>query len=189
MTVAAGETAEVRFAYACLGGGGAHAPAFWANKNGEAIVADDGGTEAELAALRSLNLRDAAGADFDPATFAALREWMRGASGKNMAYALSAQLAAMHLALEASYVAPDATVHVPELTPFGIAGPWGFTPLATVLDAANQDLATNLYPPPGSAAHAVQGALRDALERSNANQNFVSPVPCPFVYPTDDLLP
>jgi hypothetical protein len=47
--------------------------------------------------LRSLNLRNEDGSHFDPATYSAFSAWLGKASGTNMAYDLSGQLAGMKL--------------------------------------------------------------------------------------------
>jgi hypothetical protein len=65
---------------------------FWANKNGQALI-----TEADLAVLRGLNLRNADGSDFDPWTKTQLRSWLLSGYAVNMSYMLSVQMAAMQL--------------------------------------------------------------------------------------------
>ena len=47
--------------------------------------------------LRNLNLRNADGSNFDPTTPAQVKTWLSKATATNMAYMLSAQLAAMAL--------------------------------------------------------------------------------------------
>jgi hypothetical protein len=62
---------------------------FWSNKNGQKLF-----TNADLAALVALNLRNANGSAFDPASYAAYKTWLLSATATNMAYMLSAQMSA-----------------------------------------------------------------------------------------------
>ena len=55
--------ATVEFGNLCLGAGGGLTLGFWSNKNGKALFGAD-----DLALMVSLNLRNASGSNFDPAT-------------------------------------------------------------------------------------------------------------------------
>ena len=94
----------------CLGEGGANAGPFWVNRDGWAVM-----TPADLTFLSSLYLRNAIGGDFNPATTKAFSNWLARATTNNMAYALSAQLAAMQLNVRHNYVNGSALVYAPAL--------------------------------------------------------------------------
>src|SRR6266567_2731075 len=83
---------SVTFGNVCLGAGGGLTLGFWSNKNGQALV-----STADLSYLGSLNLVNGAGTAFDPASYSTFRSWILSATAVNMAYMLSAQLAAMEL--------------------------------------------------------------------------------------------
>src|SRR5262249_52383787 len=55
------------------------------------------GTSSDLSFLGRLNLKTASGEDFDPGSVSAFQTWLNAAAATNMAYMLSAQLAAMEL--------------------------------------------------------------------------------------------
>jgi hypothetical protein len=74
----------------CLGPGGGKTLGFWSNKNGQALFGAD-----DLAEMVALNLRNADGSHFNPASYASFRTWILSATATNMANMLSAQLAAM----------------------------------------------------------------------------------------------
>jgi hypothetical protein len=78
----------------CLGGGGAHGLGYWIGKQGENALLTTGKMQQALSRLRMLNLRNGSGEHFDPYTYESLRNWLKGANGKNMMYMLSAQMAA-----------------------------------------------------------------------------------------------
>jgi len=65
---------------------------FWSNKNGQSYI---NGTD--LAMLVALNLVDAKGLDFNPASYTAFRTWLLRADAVYMGYMLSAQLSATKL--------------------------------------------------------------------------------------------
>ena len=170
--LAAGETATVEFGNVCLGGGGGHTLGFWSNKNGQATLNDGGTLAPELALLSSLSLRNATGADFDPAAYAALRNWLLNGTAVNMSYMLSVQLAAMVLNVEAGFVDGDALVYDGD----------DFVSVDDLIAAANAELAADGYTPAGDPNRAIQEALKDTLDAANNNQNFVQASPCPFSF-------
>lgn len=182
--VAPGECVTVMFGNLCLGGGGGHTPGFWSNKNGQAKMNDGGTMVPELSLLSSLNLRDASGAHFNPATYASFRIWLLASEATNMAFKLSSHVAAMSLNVEAGFVGGGALVHAPQLLPFTPAGlnALGFISIGDLLTAANTELGLHGSTPAGNAFRAYQEALKDALDQANNNVNFVQPNPCPFTF-------
>lgn len=142
----------------CRGAGGL-TPGFWSNKNGQALV-----DAADLALLSSLNLRDASGANYDPATYASFRPWLLGSDAVNMAYKLSSHLAAMALNVNNGKVNPSTLVNTP-------SGP---QTIASVMAQANAALGANGYTPSGSSARAAQETLKNILDAANNNTNWVT---------------
>jgi hypothetical protein len=135
---------------------------------------NDGGTlNPELAMLSALHLRNASGTDFDPANYAAFRNWLLSANATNMAYMLSAQLSAMALNVEAGFVSGGAIVSSPVL---------GFVSINGLMAAADAQLAADGSTPAGDANRDAQEALKNALDAANNNQNFVQGQPCPFSF-------
>jgi hypothetical protein len=174
------------FGNVCLNGGGGHTIGFWSNRRGRAVMNDDGSLEPELALLRGLNLRNADASDFDPTTYAQFRTWLLRANGANMAYMLSAQLAAMTLNVEAGFVDPSALVYAPELLPFApIPGldELGFISVGNLMTAANIELGLHGFTPEGSPDEPYQRALKNSLNTANRDETFLQPTPCPFSSP------
>ena len=168
-------TTEIDFGNVCLGGGGGLTLGFWSNKNGQALfnatsgnVSVCGSTPAtDLAWMVTLNLRDGAGNHFDPATYTAFRSWLLSATATNMAYMLSAQLAAMELNVLNGKVNGSAIVYAP-----GTGGS-DFKSVCTLMGLANTELGTHGSVLSGSPYRAYQEALKNALDRANNDQNFV----------------
>jgi hypothetical protein len=167
--VKAGETTYVEFGNVCLGAGGGKTLGFWSNKNGEKLFDAN-----DLAAMVALNLRNADGSNFDPATYAQFRTWLLSANATNMANMLSAQLAAMTLNVREGFVMGGAIVYSPTL---------GFISISDLIADANASLGTDGYTPSGADARDYQESLKNALDSANNNYNFVQPAPCS--YPDD----
>ena len=179
VNVDGGSTSGVNFGNICVGGGGGLTLGFWSNKNGQALV---GATD--LALLVGLNLRNANGTGFDPATAKALSTWLLNATAVNMAYMLSAQLAAMELNVFNGFVNGNALIYAPGTTS---ANALGFATINAVMAEANADLLVNSITVAAGAARTHQEALKNALDRGNNNLNFVQSGPgsCPTpVFPS-----
>lgn len=173
-------TATVKFGNLCLGAGGGKTIGFWSNKNGQAVINDAGSIAPELEMLSGLNLKGASGADFDPATYPSFRSWLLKATAANMAYMLSAQLAAMALNVEAGFVGSSALVYAPGCGNTGIDS--NFITIEDLMNAANASLGSDGYTPAGDPNRALQTCLKDALDDANNNWNFVQSEPCPFSF-------
>ena len=133
VTLAAGETKSVSFGNVCTGDGGGLTIGFWGNKDGLALV---GSTDLQM--LRDLNLVNANGTAFNPTTAAQLKTWLSKASATNMAYMLSAQLAAMKLNVFNGKVSGSALVYAPGVTG---ANALGFITVDALMAEANAALA------------------------------------------------
>jgi hypothetical protein len=176
VTIAAGETKTVEFGNVCLGAGGGRTLGFWSNKNGQALI---GATD--LAMLVGLNLRNANGTHFDPASVGAYRTWVLSATATNMAYMLSAQLSAMELNVFNGFVSGSALIYAPGTTS---ANALGFATVNAVMAEANALLgsADPLLILSGSPLRAHAEALKDALDDANNNLTFLQATPCPFSF-------
>jgi hypothetical protein len=180
VTVVTGETTNVKFGNLCFAPGGGKTLGFWSNKNGFAKMGDGpDGVAPELALLSSLNLRNGLGNDFNPGGYAAFRTWILGATATNMAYMLSAQLAAMELNVEAGFVSGTSLIYAPGTTS---ANALGFATVNAIMAEANASLGLDGYTPAGDPNRPVQAALKNALDNANNNKNFVSPTPCAFSF-------
>jgi hypothetical protein len=174
LTLAAGEDKTVTFGNLCLGAGGGLTLGFWSNKNGQALFGSD-----DLALMVSLNLRNANGTGFDPTGYAQFRPWLLNATATNMAYMLSAQLAAMELNVLNGSVNGNALIYAPGTTS---ANSLGFATVNAVMAEANTALATNGLVLADSPVRAYQEALKNALDNANNNRTFVQATPCAFSF-------
>ncbi|MBP8304853.1 MAG: hypothetical protein KBE04_12090, partial [Phycisphaerae bacterium] len=159
--------------YGCPGGG--LTIGFWSNKNGQSLFGAD-----DLALLVSLNLRSANGSAFDPASYSAFRTWLRNATATNMAYMLSAQLAAMELNVFNGKVQGASLVYAPGVPGANAAG---FITVGALMAAADMELAAHGNTVADSPDRALQETLKTALDKANNNQTFVCPGPGEITYP------
>jgi hypothetical protein len=157
------------FGNVCVGNGGGLTLGFWSNKNGQALVGAD-----DLSVLTALNLRNANGTAFDPATYAAFRTWLLSATATNMSYMLSAQLAAMDLNVYNGKVIGGSLIYAPGTLSANGAG---FATVNAIIAEANTALGTNGLVLSGSSVRAYQENLKNALDKANNNLTFVQPGP------------
>ena len=192
------DSANNDFGNVCLGTGGGLTLGFWSNKNGQALFGSD-----DLALMVSLNLRNANGSNFDPGSYNQFRNWLLSANATNMAYMLSAQLAAMELNVNNGKVngggaifigAAPAGCNVPGLSAFG------FITVNALMNAANSGATCDPGPTNCSLAGAgltvaagtarsCQEFMKTALDKGNNNLSiFVLPpgpqgqLPCDVNY-------
>jgi hypothetical protein len=184
-----------QFGNVCLGAGGGLTLGFWSNNNGLATmktmpaytslsgVAYPKGVNAQLAFLRDLNLvqndKKMNGLPFDPTTSSQFQSWLLKADATNMAYMLSAQLAAMELNVRSGKVSANALIYAPGTTS---ANALGFATVNDVMAEANADLLTNTKTVLAGPTRTHQEALKIALDKGNNNLNFVRPSACPFSF-------
>lgn len=178
VTVETSNVTVPAFGNACLGPmTGGHTLGFWSNRNGEALFGTD-----DLAQMVALNLKDAIGNDFNPSNYTAFRSWLLSANAVNMAYMLSAQLAAMKLNVFNGLVNGDTMVYVG--VDFPGANPAGFISINGLISEANTSLGLYGYTPDGHAQRATQERLKNALDDGNNNRlRVVQTTPCPFTTP------
>jgi hypothetical protein len=165
----------VNFPFVCLGPGGAKAKGFWISKNGEDAIVKAGLMENALSELRSLNLRNAIGTDFDPLTYEQFRSWLKAANAKNMTNMLSAEMAVMDLNRLLGYVDNYSLVQSPSCNYWGTDVFLYVYQLIGIPDyyisitgnSTGNDIDRNFFT-----------CLKDVLEDANNNLNFVQPHPC-----------
>ncbi len=179
VTLAPDQTVE--FGNVCLGAGGGLTLGFWSNKNGQRIE-----TQADLTFLSGLCLVDAPGLHQTFGSQAFLSSWLLNANAVNMAYMLSAQLAAMELNVRHPGVTGSALVYggdcVKAYQQSGqLPGSNGFITINALMTAANNALCADGYTPSGDPNRAYQECLKTTLDNGNNNLNFVQSQPCsPF---------
>jgi len=164
------DTMTVDWGNVSIGAGGANAISFWGSRDGQTLTTVD-----DLAFMSSLYLRKATGADFNPANTKAFANWLLKASTTNMAYMLSAQLAAMELNVRHNYVDANALVYAPGLLLYGTVGlnTAGFISINDLMAAAAAEVQAHGLTNSGSPDRPGQEALKDALENANNNKSFV----------------
>jgi hypothetical protein len=174
--LAADAKITVEFGNVCTGAGGGHTLGFWSNRNGQALFGSD-----DLAEMVALNVRNANGTAFNPASYAAFRTWILNATATNMAYMLSAQLAAMKLNVLNGFVNGGALIYAPGTNS---ANSLGFATVNAVMAEANALLgaADPLLILSGNSDRPRAEALKNALDKGNNNLNFAQPTPCAFSF-------
>ena len=126
--------------------------------------------------------------------------WLLNANATNMAYMLSAQLAAMELNARYYHVSnkfgagvnPDALVYAPCLLDYaspvnnGLTGlnNLGFISISNLMAAANQSLCDHPVTKTAGSVRSYQECLKNALDDANNNRNFTQSSACDFSFPT-----
>jgi hypothetical protein len=164
------ETSQVTFGNYCTVGSGGRTIGFWGNKNGQALI-----TAADLLLLRNCNLVKKDGTAFDPTSANQVKQWLQDATATNMAYMLSAQLAAMKLNVAHGFV---------DGANFSTCA--GTTINQLILDADALLLADGLTPS-GDPNRAPQEAAKNCLDSLNNGASVISATPCPATFPAPPL--
>jgi hypothetical protein len=163
VTLVEDDDLTVYFGNYCLRPSGGLTLGFWSNKNGQKQVGDD-----DLAMLRDLNLVN--GGPFNPNSYAPFRTWLLAATATNMAYMLSAQLAAMELNVLNGAVDGGA---------FYI--PYGGT-IYALMTEANVELGVHPTAYSGDTWRAHQEFLKNCLDALNNGAKVIPTVPCPYTF-------
>ena len=162
VNVANNTTSAVKFGNYCTASSGGLTIGFWGNKNGQALI-----TSSDLALLRSCNLVNANGTPFNPTTKAQLMTWLQNANATNMAYMLSAQLAAMKLSVAHGFV---------DGSSFAICAGKTINQLISMADAA---LGLDGFTPAGDPNRNAQQQIKNCLDTLNNGGLVVPSTPCP----------
>ncbi|MGE5283147.1 MAG: hypothetical protein ACM3N0_12675 [Chloroflexota bacterium] len=184
VTLEDGDNKTVEFGNVCVGAGGGLTLGFWSNKNGKRIFEAKDKGKGSLALLSGLNLRDEEGNNFDPASYTEFREWLLAATAKNMAYMLSAQLAAMELNVANGKVDGSSLIYAPGTES---ANALGFATVNAVMAEANTELGLHGTAFSGDAWREYQEALKNALDNANNNLTFVQEEPCEFTFAEEEI--
>jgi hypothetical protein len=177
----------VSFGNVCLGPGGGLTLGFWSNKNGQAILAAHDPAWRTL--LNGLNLRNADGSPFTVpggnfnTAYSAFRGWLLGANATNMAYMLSAQLAAMELNVNYGGVNGNSLVFAGTTCSEPGLSPSGFIKVNDLMADAVAELLADGVTLSGNPDRTCQEFKKNALDNANNNLNFVQSSPCPFTTP------
>ena len=162
-----------------VGAGGANTTGFWGSRDGQALITMD-----DLTFMSSLYLRNARGTDFNTTSTKGFANWLLKATTTNMAYMLSAQLAAMELNVRHSNVNGSALVYAPDLSAFGTAGiiGSGFIRINDLMTAAAGEIQAHGMTDSTSPYRSYQEALKNALDDANNNKSFVQSSPDSFSF-------
>jgi len=158
-------TTAVLFGNYCTAPSGGLTIGFWGNKNGQALI-----TASDLTLLRACNLVNANGSPFDPTTAAQVKTWLQNANSTNMAYMLSAQLAAMKLNVAHGFVSGSAVDPCSHMT------------ISALISAADASLLAHPLTTAGSPYRRFQESLKNCLDALNNGGPTVSPTPCSYSF-------
>jgi len=149
---------------------------FWSNKNGNKLVTGNAnGTGTTLLApvanlLNNLCLRNANGTTHTFLTnsngYSDFRTWLLGATATNMAYMLSAQLAALELDVYFNKVAGGAFDLCSSMT------------VNELMNSSKTSLCANGSTPSGHAQRPVQEMYKNCIDAINNNGPIVPVTPC-----------
>lgn len=165
LAVVADQTTYVAFGNYCTVPSNGRTLGFWSNRNGAALFG-----AGDLALMVSLNLRNADGSHFNPASYTAFRTWLLSANATNMAYMLSAQLAAMELNVLNNFVNGN-----------GFYVPAGKT-VNQIMTEANTSLGTDGLTLAGHPQRAYQEQRKNWLDQLNNGAGLLSPTPCAYSF-------
>jgi hypothetical protein len=167
---------QVAFGNVCLGSGGVNGLGYWITKQGENALNAAGIMQMALWRLRWLNLRKGNGDPFDPYNYEEFRVWLKGANAQNMMYMVSAQMAISFLNnLVVNPENKDRYIYTENCEILYSK----FMSIEYLIDVTNYFLewisdATGNYP-----YRKEFECLKDLLEKSNNNLNWVQEKPCP----------
>jgi hypothetical protein len=166
------------FGNVCRIAPGGRTPGFWQNNNGQELI-----DEADLEALRDLNLVDEDGNDFDPWTPEDVGNWILSDAGQNMAWKLSSFVAAVTLNTLNAFEGADPITDPDVLVPYD----GGWVTVGELLVIADDLLGQYPLTPPDAAGRAEQTVVKNILDGVANNHNFIQPPPgdgCGDPYPT-----
>jgi hypothetical protein len=156
-------------------GTGARNFAFWDNSRNALQI-----SAADLLGEDQLNLVNAAGSAFDPATAAQLQSWLQSGNAKNAACWLSVQLATMDLNVLSGYVKTSDMVCAASLlqyagTAYSVSGldGGGFISVGDLMTLANNALAQHPIATGDDTVRNYLLALAQVLQAADNNSSFM----------------
>jgi hypothetical protein len=205
IAVGANEHKDAIFGNVCLGAGGGLTLGFWSNKNGQSLErASDFNLLSALCLVNANGVHQTWPADTTAHLATAktnFSSWLLSATATNMAYMLSAQLAAMELNVSHNGVSNkfgagvngNSLVYAPCLLDYtspvnnGLTGlnTLGFISISNLMAAANQSLCDHPVTKTAGSVRSYQECLKNALDDANNNRNFTQSSPCDFSFPTN----
>ncbi|HZM00977.1 MAG TPA: hypothetical protein VFD43_12075 [Planctomycetota bacterium] len=132
---------------------------FWGNPNGAVLI--EAGDFLDV--LPSLHLVDERGNPFATHDIEEFQDWLQQANAFNMAYMLSAQLAAMKFNVLAGFVDERECV---------LRTNTGELPVDRLIEEAIEALIEDPYTPPGDDHRRKQAELKNLLDAANNNLNW-----------------
>jgi hypothetical protein len=171
-----GTNTGLNFGNYCKVGSGGLTLGFWSNKNGQAVLTgSQTGTTinaAYVTVLNGLNLRNANGSlHVFTNSYSAFKTWILGATATNMAYMLSAQLAASALDVAAGFMSGGA---------FDLCSGEN---ISVLIGEASAALLANGYTVASGPDRTNQERLKNCLDALNNGALVIPANPCPVVYP------
>jgi hypothetical protein len=173
-----GGTETRTFGNYCTSPSGGLTLGFWSNKNGNKLLTGNAagtGTTllpAVVTLLNSCQMRNANGTvhTFNN-NYAAFRTWLLGATATNMAYMLSAQLAALKLDVNFNFVDGNAYDLCSSMT------------VNSLIQTACDQLAMDGNTVAGNPTRIAQEMLKNCIDAINNNGAVVPVTPCPHTFP------
>jgi hypothetical protein len=165
----------------CTSPSGGLTMGFWSNKNGNKILTGNAnGTGTTLLAsvvtrLNTCQLRNANGTVHTfTNSYSAFRTWLLGATATNMAYMLSAQLAALELNVYFGNPAVDGNAYdlCSSMTVNGL------------ITTACDQLAMDGNTVSGNPTRVAQEMLKNCIDAINNNGAVIPVTPCPYTFPS-----
>ncbi len=151
---------------------------FWSNKNGNKLLTGNAagtGTTllpAVVTLLNSCQMRNANGTVHTfTNVYSAFRSWLLGATATNMAYMLSAQLAALKLDVNFNFVDGNAYDLCSSST------------VNSLIQTACDQLAMDGNTVAGNPTRIAQEMLKNCIDAINNNGAVVPVTPCPYTFP------
>ncbi len=167
-----------KFGNYCTSPSGGLTLGFWSNKNGNKLLTGNAtGTGTTLLApvvtlLNSCQLRNANGTVHTfTNSYSAFRTWLLSATATNMAYMLSAQLAALKLDVNFNFVDGNAYDLCSSMTVNGL------------ITSACDQLAMDGNTVSGNPTRLAQETLKNCIDAINNNGAVVPVTPCPYTFP------
>jgi hypothetical protein len=177
--LASGGSETRKFGNYCTSPSGGLTMGFWSNKNGNKLLTGNvNGTGTTLlpAVVTLLNSCQMRNADGSVHTFSnvysAFRSWLLSATATNMAYMLSAQLAALKLDVNFNFVDGNA---------YDLCSSMKVSALITT---ACDQLGMDGYTIAGNPTRVAQEMLKNCIDKINNNGDVVPATPCSYTFPT-----